>query len=56
MSLTRYGYKKLGIEPINPLQDRSPRSRKKTMGDKKKDDGAGDLIKMLLEEALATKE
>jgi hypothetical protein len=53
MSPTRSGYKKLGLEPIEPLPDRSRRARKQPMGDKKKDDGAGDPIKMLLEEALA---
>jgi hypothetical protein len=53
MSPTRSGYKKLGLEPIEPLQDRSRRARQQPMGDEKKDDGAGDPIKMLLEEALA---
>jgi hypothetical protein len=55
MSPTRFGYNKLGLEPIDPLQDRSCRARKQPMGDEKKDDGAGDPIKMLLEEALARK-
>jgi len=53
MSPTRSGYKKLGLEPIEPLQYRSHRARKKRMGDEKKDDGGGDHIKMLLEEAIA---
>jgi hypothetical protein len=53
MSPTRSGYKKLGLEPIEPLQDRSRRARQKPMGDEKKYDGAGDPIKMFLEEALA---
>jgi hypothetical protein len=52
MSPTRSGYKKLGLEPIEPLQDRSRRARKQPMGDENKYDGAGDPIKMLLEEAL----
>jgi hypothetical protein len=53
MSLTRSGYKKLGLEPIEPLQDRSRRAQQQPMGDEKKDDGVGDPIKMLLEESLA---
>jgi hypothetical protein len=53
MSPTRSGYKKLGLEPIDPLPDRSRRAQKQRTGDEKKDDGAGDPIKMLLEEALA---
>jgi hypothetical protein len=52
MSPTRSGYKKLGLEPIKPLQDRSRRARQQPMGDENKYDGAGDPIKMLLEEAL----
>ena len=53
MSLTRSGYKKLGLEPINPLQYRPRRAQQQPMGDEKKYDGAGDPIKMLLEKALA---
>jgi hypothetical protein len=53
MSSTRSGYNKLGLKPIDPLQDLSRRARKKPMGDEKKDDGVGDSFKMLLEEALA---
>jgi hypothetical protein len=52
MSPIRSGYKKLGLEPIEPLQDQLPRARQQPMGDKKKDDGAGDPFKMLFEEAL----
>jgi hypothetical protein len=55
MSPKRSGYKKLGLKPIEPLQDRSCRARKKPMRGEKKDDGARDPIKMLLEEALARK-
>jgi hypothetical protein len=55
MSPTRSGYKKLGLEPIESLQDRSHRARKQPMGDEKKYDGAGDPIKMLLEESLRDK-
>jgi hypothetical protein len=52
MSLTRSGYKKLGLEPIEPLQDRSCRAQQKPMGDEKKDDGVGDPFKMFLKEGL----
>ena len=52
MSPTRSGYKKLGLEPIDSLQYRSRRARKQLMGDEKKDDGVGDLFKMLLKEDL----
>jgi hypothetical protein len=52
MSLTRSRYKKLGLEPINPLQDRPHRTRQQPMGDKNKYDGVGYPIKMFLEEAL----
>jgi hypothetical protein len=55
MSLTRSGYKKLRLKQIDPFQDQSHRARQKTMGDKKKDDGAGYPFKMLLEEALVRK-
>jgi hypothetical protein len=44
MSPTRSGYKKLGLEPVEPLQDRE-----------KKYDGAGDPFKMFLEESLCDK-
>jgi hypothetical protein len=52
MSSKRSGYKKLGLELIEPLQDQSHRSRQQPMGDEKNDDGGGDPIKMLLEESL----
>jgi hypothetical protein len=55
MSPTRFGYKKLGLEPVEPLQDRPRRARKQPMGEKKKDDGAKDPFKMLLKESLARK-
>ena len=51
MSPTRYSYKKLGLEPINPFLDFSYLAQQQPMGDEKKDDGAGDPIKMLLEES-----
>ena len=52
MSPTRSGYKKLGLKPVEPLQDQLRRSRQKPMGEEKKYDGALDPIKMLLEESL----
>jgi hypothetical protein len=53
VSPTSYGYKKLGLEPIETLPYRLSRAKKKPMGDEKKYDGVGDTIKMLLKEALA---
>jgi hypothetical protein len=53
MSPTRSRYKKLGLEPIDPLQDQSHQAQQQPMGDENKDDGVGDPIKMLLEESLA---
>jgi hypothetical protein len=53
MSPTRFGYKKLGLEPVEPLQDRPCRNRPKIKGDEKKYYGVGDPFKMFLEEALA---
>jgi hypothetical protein len=55
MSLKRSGYRKFGIEPIEPLKYWSHRVQKKPMGEKNKDDGIGDPIKMLLEETLVRK-
>jgi hypothetical protein len=52
MSPTRSGYKKLGLEPIEPLPHRLRRAQQQPMGDKKKYDGARYPIKMLLEESL----
>jgi hypothetical protein len=53
MSPTRSGYKQLGLEPVEPLQDRPRRTRRPPMGEEKRDDGAGDPFKLLLEESLA---
>jgi hypothetical protein len=53
MSPTRSGYKKLGLEPVDPLQDRSHRAQQQLIGDENKDDGEGDPFKLVLEEALA---
>jgi hypothetical protein len=52
MSSIKSGYKKLGLEPVDPLQDWSCRARIKSMGDEKKDDGERDTFKMFLQEAL----
>eukprot|EP00253_Pinus_taeda_P023471 PITA_23471 len=48
----RSGYKELGLELVKPLQDQPRKSRRPPMEDEKKDEGVGDLIKILLEEAL----
>jgi hypothetical protein len=53
MSPTRSGYKKLGLEPVEPLKDQSCQDQQQLMGDKKKYDGQGDPFKLFLEEALA---
>jgi hypothetical protein len=52
MSSTRYGYKKLGLKPIDLLQVRLYRAQQQPMGDENKYDGVGDPFKKILEEAL----
>jgi hypothetical protein len=52
-SPTRSRYKKLGLEPVEPLQDHPRRSQQQPMGDKKKYVGVGDPFKKFLEEDLA---
>ena len=52
MSPMKAGYKELGLGMVEPLQDHPHKSRRPPMGDEKKDEGAEDPIKMLLEEAL----
>jgi len=52
MSPTRSGYKELGLDLVEPLQDQPRKPRRTPMGDKRKDEGAGDPIRILLEEAL----
>jgi hypothetical protein len=52
MSPTRSGYKELGLDLVEPLQDQPRKPRRSPMGEEKKDEGAGDPIKLLLEEAL----
>ena len=52
MSPTRSRYKELGLDLVEPLQDQPRKSQWPPMGNKKKEEGAEDPIKMLLEEAL----
>ena len=52
MSPTRAGYKELGLDLVETLQDQPHKSRQPPMGDEKKYEGAEDPIKMMLEEAL----
>jgi hypothetical protein len=52
MSPTRSGYKELGLDLVEPLRDQPHKPRRPPVGEEKKDEGAGDTIKMLLEEAL----
>ena len=55
MSPTRAGYKELGLNLVEPLQDQPRKSQRPPMGEEKKDEGAEDPIKMLLKEALEKK-
>ena len=48
----RSGYKELGLELVEPLQDQPCKSQWPPMVDENKDKGVGDPIKILLEEAL----
>ena len=48
----RSRYKELGVELVKPLQDQPRKSRRPPMADEKKDEGARDPIKILLEEVL----
>ena len=52
MSPTRAGYKELGLDLVEHLQDQPHKFRWPPMGDGKKDEGVEYPIKMLLEEAL----
>jgi hypothetical protein len=52
MSPIRSGYKELGLDLVEPLQDQSCKPRRPPMGEEKKYEGVGDPIKMFLEEAL----
>ena len=53
MSPTRLGYKDLGLKIIKPLKDGPRRTQRPHMVEEKKEEGAGDPIKLLLEEYLA---
>ena len=52
MSPMRSGYKDLGLDLVEPLQDQPRKTQRPHIGDEKKDEGAGYPIKILLEEAL----
>ena len=52
MSPTRVGYKELGLDLVEPLQDQPEKSQWPPMGDENKDEGIEDPIKMFLKEAL----
>ena len=52
MSPTRAGYKDLGLDLVEPLQDQPHKPQWPPMGDEKKDEGVEDPIKILLEETL----
>jgi hypothetical protein len=55
MSPTRSGYKELGLDLVDPLREQPRKSRRLPMGEEKKDEGAGDPIKMLQEGMLVKK-
>ena len=48
----RLGYKELGLDLVEPLQDQPHKPRRLPMEEKTKYEGVGDPIKILLEEAL----
>jgi hypothetical protein len=52
MSPTRSGYKELGLELVEPLQDCPHQPRRPPMVEEKKDEGVGDPFKIFLEESL----
>ena len=52
MSPTRSGYKELRLDLVEPLQDQPRKPPRPPMVEEKKDEGVGDPIKILLEEAL----
>ena len=55
MSPTRSGYKELGLDLVEPLQDQPRKPQRPPTAEEKKDEGAGDPIKILLKEALEKK-
>jgi hypothetical protein len=52
MSPTRLGYKELGLDLVEPLQDQPRKPRRLPMREEKKDEGERDPIKLLLKDAL----
>ena len=48
----RLGYKELGLDLVEPLQDQPRKTWRLAIVNEKKDKGARDPIKILLEEAL----
>jgi hypothetical protein len=52
MSLTRSGYKELGLELVQLERETPLWCKQPPMAEEKQDDGVGDPIKMFLEEAL----
>jgi len=52
MPPTRLGYKELGLNLVEPLQDQPHKTLRHPMAEENKDEGARDPFKMLLEEAL----
>ena len=52
MSPRRLGYKELGLDLVEYLQYQPHKPKRLPMGDEKKDEGAGDPIKILLKKAL----
>ena len=51
MSPMRSGYNGLGLDLVEPLQDKVRKPRRSAMGEEKKDKVVGDPIKILLKEA-----
>jgi hypothetical protein len=52
MTLTRYQYRKLGLELVSLEYNRSHTPKKPSLAGEKKNDGADDPISLLLEQAL----
>ena len=52
MSPTRSGYKELGLDLVEPLQDQPRKPRRPPMAEENKDEGIGDPFKIFLAEAL----
>jgi len=50
MSPTRSWYKESGLELVEPIQDQTSKPQRPSMAEEKKDGGARDLFKILLEE------